>query len=131
MLSVAIKDYDVVTWLTDIGLGFGQLHLLEYLISDTEDERRIWEVVCANPAQRKLALALFLKTLLPIEALVSLRVERAEIIKNQWKEAYRWLSETIQEGFVSFAHNTMAYRDKPFQQRLENVTIDLISGASL
>ena len=131
MLSVAIKDYDVVTWLTDIGLGFGQLHLLEYLISDTEDERRIWEVVCANPAQRKLALALFLKTLLPIEALVSLRVERAEIIKNQWKEAYRWISETIQEGLVGFAHNTMAYRDKPFQQRLENVTLKLISEASL
>jgi hypothetical protein len=127
MLSVAIKDYDVVTWLTDIGLGFGQLHLLEYLISDTEDERRIWEVVCANPAQRKLALALFLKTLLPIEALVSLRVERAEIIKNQWQAAYRWLSVTIQEGFVRFAHNTMAYRDEPFQQRLENVTLKLIS----
>ena len=35
MLSVAIKDYDVVTWLTDIGLGHGQLYLLDYLISDT------------------------------------------------------------------------------------------------
>jgi len=131
MLSVAIKDYDVVMWLTEIGLGHGQLYLLDYLISDTEDERRIWEVVCANPAPRKLALALFLKTLLPIEALVSLRVERSEIIKNQWKEAYRWLSDNIQGGLVSFAHNTMAYRDKPFQQRLENVTNDLISEASL
>jgi hypothetical protein len=131
MLSVAIKDYDVVTWLTDIGLGFGQLHLLEYVISDTEDERRIWEVVCANSAQRKLALALFLKTLLPIETLVLLRVERAEIIKNQWKEAYRWLPETIQEGLVGFTHCTMAYGDKPFQQRLENVTIKLISEVSL
>ncbi len=131
MLSVAIKDYDVVTWLTDIGLGFGQLHLLEYLISDTEDERRIWEMVWTNPARRKLALALFLKTLLPIEALVSLRVERAEIIKDQWKEAYRWLSETTHESLVSFAHNTMEYRDKPFQQRLENVTLKLILEASL
>jgi hypothetical protein len=131
MLSVAIKDDDVVTWLTDIGLGFGQLHLLEYMISDTEDERRIWEVVCANPAPRKLALALFLKTLLPLEALVSLRVERAEILKNQWKEAYHWLSETIQEDLVGFAHNTMAYRYEPFQQRLENVTLKLISEASL
>jgi hypothetical protein len=131
MLSVAIKDYDVVTWLTDIGLGYGQLHLLEYLISDTEDERQIWEVVCANPAQRKLALALFLKTLLPIEALVSLKVERAEIIKNQWRDTYGWLSETIQEGLVGFAHNTMADRDKTFQQRLENVTLKLISEASL
>jgi hypothetical protein len=57
MLSVALKDYDVVTWLTEVGLGYGQLHLLEYLISDTGDERRIWEVVCANPATRKLGLA--------------------------------------------------------------------------
>jgi hypothetical protein len=131
MLSVAIKDYDVVMWLSDIGLGYGQLHLLEYLISDTEDERRIWEVVCANPAPRTIALALFLKTLLPIEALVSLSVEKAEIIKNQWREAYGWLTETIQERLVVFAHNTMAYRDKPFQQRLENVTINLISETTL
>jgi len=131
MLSIAIKDYDVVRWLTDIGLGCGQLHLLEYMISDTEDERRIWEVVCVNTAPRKLALALFLKTLLPIEALVSLRVERAEIVKNQWKEAYRWLSKTIQEGLVGFAQSAMAYGDKPFQQRLENVTLELISEASL
>jgi len=130
MLSVAIKDYDVVTWLSDLGLGCGQLHLLEYLISDPEDERRIWEAVCANPAPRKLALALFLKTLLPIEALISLSVERAEIIKNQWRDAYGWLSETIQEGLVGFAHATMAYKDKPFQQRLENVTTNLISEAS-
>jgi hypothetical protein len=131
LLSIAIKDYDVVTWLTDIGLGFGQLLLLEYMITDTEDERRIWEVVCANPAPRKLALAFFLKTLLPLEALVSLNVERAEIIKNQWRESYGWLSETIQEGLVGFAHNTMICNDKPFQKRLENVTINFISEASL
>jgi hypothetical protein len=59
MLSVALKDYDVVTWLTDIGLGFGQLHLFEFMITDTEDKRRIWEVICANAATRKLALAFF------------------------------------------------------------------------
>lgn len=131
MLSVALKDYDVVTWLTNIGLGCGQLNLLEYMISDTEDERRIWEVVCTNPAPRKLALASFLKTLLPIEALVSLRVERAEIIKNQWKEAYSWLSEKGQEELVLFTHKIMAYKDYPFQQRLENVTFKLITKASL
>jgi hypothetical protein len=131
MLSVAIKDYDVVTWLTDIGLGHGQIYLLDYLISDAEDERRIWEVVCANPALRKLALASFLKTLLPIKALGSHRVEEAEIIKNQWKKAYSWLSGAIQEGLVSFARNTMDYRDMPFQQRLEDVTLKLISEDSL
>ena len=131
LLSVAIKDYDVVTWLTEIGLGIGQLHLLEYMITDTEDERRIWEVVCANTVPRKLALAFFLKTLLPIEALVLLSVEGAETIKNKWQEAYDWLSETVQEGLVGFAHNTRANRDKPFQKRMEDVTINLISEASL
>ena len=131
MLSVAIKDYDVVMWLTDIGLGLGQLHLLEYMISDTENERRIWRVVHSNTAPRKLALAFFLKTLLPIQALVSLRVENAETIKNRWENAYSWLSETIQEGLVSFARNSMAYNHKPFQQRLENMTLKLISEDSL
>ncbi len=131
LLSIAIKDDDVVVWLTDIGLGIGQLHLLEYMITDTQDERRIWEVVCANTVPRKLALAFFLKTLLPIEALVALSVEGAEAIKNQWHEAYDWLSETVQEGLVGFAHNTMANRDKPFQKRMEDVTINLISEASL
>jgi len=131
LLSIAIKDYDVVTWLTEIGLGIGQVHLLEYMITDTEDEHRIWEVVCANTVPRKLALAFFLKTLLPIEALVSLSVEGAETIKNKWQEAYDWLSETVKEGLVGFAHNTMANRDKPFQKRIEDVTINLISEASL
>jgi hypothetical protein len=131
LLSIAIKDYDVVTWLTDIGLGIGQLHLLEYMITDTQDERRIWEVVCANTVPRKLALAFFLKTLLPVEALVALSVEGAETIKNKWQEAYDWLSETVKEGLVGFAHNTMANRDKPFQKRIEDVTINLISEASL
>jgi hypothetical protein len=131
LLSIAIKDYDVVTWLTDKGLGIGQLHLLEYMITDTEDERRIWEVVCANTVPRKLALAFFLKTLLPIEALVSLSVEGAETIKNKWQDAYDWLSETVQEGLVGFVHNTMAYRDKSFQKRIEDVAINFISEASL
>jgi len=131
LLSIAIKDYDVVTWLTDIGLGIGQLHLLEYMITDTQDERRIWEVVCANTVPRKLALAFFLKTLLPVEALIALSVEGAETIKNKWQEAYDWLSETVKEGLVGFAHNTMANRDKPFQKRIEDVTINFISEASL
>jgi hypothetical protein len=131
LLSIALKDCDVVRWLAAVGLGFGQLHLLDYMISDTEDERRIWQLVCANPVQRKLALAVFYKTLLPIEALVLLRVEGAEILKKNWKAAYRWLSEAEQEGLVLFAHDAMAYRDKTFQRRLENVTLKLITEALL
>jgi hypothetical protein len=131
LLSIAIKDDDVVTWLTDIGLGVEQLHLLEHMITDTQDERRIWEVVCAHTVPRKLALAFFLKTLLPIEALIALSVEGAESIKNKWQVAYDWLSETVKEGLVGFAHITMANRDKPFQKRIEDVAINFISEASL
>ena len=87
-------------------------------------------MVCANTVPRKLALAFFLKTL-HIEALVSLNVEGAETIKNKLQEAYDWLSEIVQEGLVEFAHNTMANRDKPFQKRMEDVTTNLISEASL
>jgi hypothetical protein len=66
-----------------------------------------------------------------IEALVSLNVEGAETTKNKWKEAYGWLSETVQEGLIGFAHNTMSFRDKPFQKRMEYVTLNFISDASL
>jgi hypothetical protein len=96
LLSIAIKDDDVVTWLTEIGLGVDQLHLLEYMITDTQDERRIWEVVCINTVPRKLALAFFLKTLLPIEALVALSVEGAETIKNKWQETYLTIGFLLQ-----------------------------------
>ena len=38
LLSVAIKDRDVVQWLAEIGLGFSQLALLGHMICDTEEE---------------------------------------------------------------------------------------------
>ena len=79
----------------------------------------------------QVSLGFFLKTLLPVEALVALSVEEAETIKNKWQEAYDWLSETVKEGLVGFAHNTMANRDKPFQKRIEDVAINFISDASL
>lgn len=131
LLSIAVKDHDVVTWLAGIGLGRSQLMLAEHLICDTDEERRIWPMVCIYPAQRKLALAVFFKTLLPIEAMISNRIKRAEVVKNQWKEAYRWLPEGTQRGLIRFARNIMADTITPFQERLERATFRLIADSSL
>jgi hypothetical protein len=92
-LSVAIKDWEVVQ-----GLAFSQVVLLEHLISDTDEERQVWEVAHGNSALRTIALAAFLKTLLPIEAMVSVEIEEAQALRNRWEEAYRWLPQGEREA---------------------------------
>ncbi len=131
LLSIAVKDHDVVTWLAGIGLAQGQLALVEHMICDTDEERRIWPMICTYPAQRKLALAVFLKTLLPIEAMISNRIKSAGVVKNQWKEAYRWLPEGTQKGLVQFSRNIMTDTITPFQERLEQATFRLITDSNL
>ena len=131
LLSIAVKDHDVVTFLAGIGLAQGQLALIEHMIGDTDEERRIWPMICNHPAQRKLALAVFLKTLLPIEAMISKRIKRAGIVKIQWKEANRWLPEGIQDGLIRFARSITPDAQKPFQKRLEQATFRLITDSNL
>lgn len=131
LLSIAVKDHDVVTWLAGIGLAHSQLALIEHQIWDTDEERQIWPMVCNYPAQRKLALAVFLKTLLPIEAMISNGIKSVDGVKNQWKEAYRWLPEGTQRGLIRFARNIMADTMTPFQERLEQATFRLIADSSL
>jgi len=125
--SVAIKDREVVQWLGEIGLGFSQLALLEHLISDTEEERRIWEVVRESPALRKIALSAFLKTLLPIEAMISVGIEEAQALRNQWNEAYGWLSPRERDDLLRLAQCTMNPEGKTFQERLEQGVLRLIT----
>lgn len=127
LLSVAIKDREVVQWLAKIGLGLGQLALLEHLISDTEEERLIWEVVRGSSALKKMALAVFLKTLLPIETMISVGIEEAQALRIQWNEAYGWLSEMEREDLVRLALYTMNNEGKTFQERLEQAALGLIT----
>lgn len=130
-LSVAIKDWEVVQWLAEIGLGFSQRALIEYLVSDTEEERRIWEVVCGSPALRKIALAAFLKTLLPIVAMISIGIEEAQALGNKWNEAYGWIPERQRDGLVRLAQGTMNHEGTTFQERLEQAALQLITEPSL
>jgi hypothetical protein len=127
LLSVAIKDREVVQWLAEIGLGFSQLALLGHVISATEEEQRVWEVVCGSPPLKRIALATFLKTLLPIEAMLSVGIREAELLRNQWDEAYRWLSKAEREDLSRLVRYTMDVQGDTFQERLEQAVLGLIS----
>jgi len=126
-LSVALKDREVIQWLAEIGLGFGQLALLEHLISESEEEHRIWEVIHRSSALKKIAFAAFLKTLLPIEAMISVGIEEAQALRNQWDEAYGWLSGEDREGLYRLARCTMDPKGNTFQERLEQAVLRLLS----
>lgn len=126
-LSIAIKDNDVVKWLAKTGLGFGQLALIEYLISDTEEERQVWEVASNSPALRKITMAAFLKILFPVETMIAVGVKEAPALKEQWKKAYQWLPQKEREELCQFAQRTLDYHSRRFQERLERVALELIT----
>jgi hypothetical protein len=130
-LSVAIKDQEVILWLAKNGLGSSQLALLGYLISDTKEEHQVWERIRESPPLRKIAFAAFLKTLLPIEAMISAGFEDAQILKNQWDEVYGWLSEGERKGLSLLARSIMNLEVKTFQERLEQATFKLITEPCL
>jgi len=127
LLSVAVKDREVVQWLAKIGFGFGQQALLEYLISDTEEERRVWEVIQSSSALRKIAFAAFLKTLLPIEAMISVGVEEAQTLKDKWNEAYKWLSERERESLFRLVQSIISHCEETFHNQLEQAALGLIT----
>jgi hypothetical protein len=130
-LSVAVKDYEVVKWLAGAGLGDSQAALAEYMIEDTEQEREVWEMVRAQNAPRKIVLASFLKTVLPIEALISAGTENAQELHDKWGKAYSWLSERERLGLIRFARLSFESEGKTFQERLEEITLGLITDRSL
>jgi len=130
-LSIAIKDDDVVTWLTQIGLESSQLALIEYLMFDTEEEHQAWKVASNSPALRKITTAAFLKMLITVEKIISLGVEEALGLKEQWNKTYKWLPEKEREHLFRFARDTFRSDRDSFQDRLEKVALDLITDTHL
>ena len=127
-LSVAIKDREVVQWLAQIGLGFSQVALLRHLISETEEERQTWEVVRDSGSLQKIALAAFLKVLLPVETLAATQAEEAQNLRREWDEAYSWLREEERKDLLDLGHRLMNLQGKTFQERLERATFLLIGS---
>jgi hypothetical protein len=131
LLSVAIKDQEVILWLTQNGQGSSQLALLRYLLSDTEEENQVWEKIKESPALRMIAFAAFLKTLLPIEAMIFARFEGVQVLKDRWDEAYQWLSKRERKGLSLLARSFMNIEVKTFQERLEEAAFQLITEPCL
>ena len=125
-LSIAIKDWEVIQWLTKIGLWPCQKSLLEYIMNDTEEEREVWGVAKHSPVIKKIAMAAFLKTILPIEAMILIRLEDARKLRGQWKKAYSWLSVMEQDGLLRLSQWIMQFGGSRFQEKLENAVYGLI-----
>jgi len=125
-LSIAMKDREVVEWLTKIGFGSGQKSLLEYIMNDTEEEREAWGVAKHSSVAKKIAMAAFLKVILPIEAMILIGYEDARKLKDQWKEAYSWLSVKEQDSLMQLSHWIMKFGGSRFQEKLENAVYGLI-----
>jgi len=125
-LSIAIKDWEVIQWLTKIGLGPCQKSLLEYMMKDTEEEQEALGVAKHSPVIKKIVMAAFLKIILPIEAMILIRSEDAPKLKDQWKEAYSWLSVIEKDGLLRLSQRIMEFGESRFQEKLENAAYGLI-----
>ncbi len=127
-LSVAIKDREVVRWLAQIGLGFGQVALLRHLILETEEEHEVWKAIRASPPLQKVASAALLKILLVVVTLAGAQKEGTQDLRKEWGEAYGWLPEKEREGLLNLAHHLMNLEGRTFQERLERATFLLIDA---
>ena len=71
-------------------------------------------------------MAAFLKIILPIEAMILIRFEDARKLKDQWKEAYSWLSVMERDGLLRLSQWIMKFGGSRFQEKLENAAYGLI-----
>jgi hypothetical protein len=131
LLSVALKDEEVIKRLNEWGLGLCQNRLLEYLIEDTGEEQQAWEQIKHLPALRKIAWAIFLKTLLPIETLAGSGGPEAGLLLDQWEKAYPWLTDRERTDLRAYARWVIKRPIKNFQDRLEQAVLEMVNHPAL
>jgi hypothetical protein len=85
LLSIALKDSEVVRKLAETGFESGQTALLDHMLADTETDRRVWEAIHTLSPQRKIAMAAFMKVLLPIETLLEVRIKAGDRLQRLWE----------------------------------------------
>ena len=127
LLSIAIKDEEVVRLLGEAGLGLYQIRVLEYLMEDTEEERRAWEHIRDHPALRRLGLAAFFKIRLSIETLAGLALPESGLLQEKWEAAYAWLTDQGEKALKAYVRKVLETPHKNFQDRLERTALGLIN----
>ena len=131
LLSIALKDGEVIHQLAAKGLASGQIALLEHMLADTDAERDVWDKIRPTPAQRKIAIASFMKTLLPVVKLAAEKNDAGRRLLKRWKSAYGWISETDRRQIIRFASEAVANTAGSFQDRLEQTAFKLITDPRL
>ncbi len=130
-LSIAIKDEEVVRLLGEAGLGLYQIRLLEYLMEDTEEERRAWDQIRDLPVLRGLGLAAFLKIRLPMETLAGFGLPESGPLRDKWEVAYSWLTDQWEKALTAYVRTVIEPPHKNFQYRLERAALGLINQPPL
>ena len=74
-------------------------------------------------------MAAFLKIILPIEAMILIGSEDASKLKDQWNNAYNWLSVKEQDGLNRLCRRIMKFGESRFQEKLENAVYGLIEAS--
>jgi hypothetical protein len=131
LLSVTLKDEEVVRLLSEWGLGLYQNRLLEYLIEGSGEERQAWELIKDLPALRKIAWAVFLKILLPIETLAGSGDSESSPLIDKWEKAYPWLTNRERTELRAYARFVIELPFKNFQDRLEQAVLGLVCNTAL
>jgi hypothetical protein len=131
LLSIAIKDEEVVRLLGEAGLELYQIRLLEYLLEDTDEEQRAWDLIRDHPALRLLGLAAFLKILLPIENLAGLGLPESGPLQEKWEAAYAWLTHQEKLKLMVYVRFIINLPRLNFQDRLEQAGVGLINHSTL
>ena len=127
LLSIAIKDEEVVRLLGAAGLGLYQIRVLEYLMKNTEEERRAWDLIGDHPALRRLGLAAFLKIRLSIETLAGLALPESGLLQEKWEAAYAWLTDQGEKALNGYVRTVRETPYRNFQDRLERAALELIN----
>jgi hypothetical protein len=131
LLSIALKDGEVVSWLVNIGFQSGQIALLEHMLADTRSEREVWNAIRHLPPQRKIAVASFMKILLSVEMLAAMKIDAGRRLQQEWESIYDWLSETERFDMMRFATESALNTTGSFQDRLEQISLKLITHPRL
>jgi hypothetical protein len=131
LLSIALKDAEVIHKLVDTGFDSGQIALLEHMLADTHAERSVWDAIQTLPPQRKIAIALFMKILLPLKTLASIAPKVSHQLLRMWENNYDWIREEERRQMSRFAAETANHIDRPFQNWLEQTALNLIADRRL
>ncbi|MFQ5770779.1 MAG: hypothetical protein ACE5HX_09595 [bacterium] len=131
LLSIALKDGEVVRRLVETGFHSGQIALLEHMLADTNSERELWDAIRKLPQQRKIAVASFMKTLLPIVTLAAVKNNSGQRLQQRWENVYNWLSEAKRREMIRFAAESAGNITGLFQDWLEQTALQLIVNPRL